>query len=174
MYAILQAGLVSICTLNWQEKSFTQSALDAVPYEAALTFIHERAVSILASGVWRAVVLAFFTFVHVFKKAIKFRLRLKRCIFVGGTLPRESPQCLHVFKTAGRYLSVISSRVILTFLTIAACESRLAFTRVAFRGEAIQARSIMKAGVVSASVLSGFGMSCTSMYSSLFYYIFFP
>ena len=77
-------------------------------------------------------------------------------------------------KTAGRSSVIYGTHVILTFLTIAACESRLAFTRVAFRGEAIQARSIMKAGVVSANVLSGFGMSCTSMYPSLFYYIFFP
>ena len=52
---------------NIQGYSFTQSALDAIPYEAALTFTHERAVSILAIGVWRAVVLVFFTFVDIWK-----------------------------------------------------------------------------------------------------------
>ena len=69
----------------------------------------------------------------------------------------------------GHYLSVDIS-VILTFLTIAACKSRLAFTRVAFRGEAIQARCIMKAGVVSASVLSGIRIKRTCY---LFYHLFF-
>ena len=45
------------------------------------------------------------------------------------------------------------TRILPTFLTIAACESRFAFTRVAFRGEAIQARCSLGAGVIAAGVL---------------------
>ena len=137
-----------------QEKLLTNTGFP-VTLVTIIALALERALSVLASGLWRAVVLVFAALIHVFWESVKIMFEIGEKGFYRGLNPLTIPlnitdMCIG---NGPRYLSVDLS-VILTFLTIAACESRLAFTRVAFRGEAVQTRCVQRTGVLSASVLS--------------------
>ena len=66
----------------------------------------ERARSVFASGLWRAVVLVFAALIHVFEKVLKSGLRDGKGSPVVGTLLTSLPNvCMFSNKRASRYLS---------------------------------------------------------------------
>ena len=142
--------------MNMQEKLLTNTGFP-VTLVTIIALALERALSVLASGLWRAVVLVFAALIHVFEKVINHVWDRGERFFKVGWISSRFLSILLTCIARGRYLSVDLS-VILIFLTIAACKSLVAFTRVAFRGEAIQARCIRRTGVISASALSGIRM----------------